>query len=288
MFKKILLLTLLSSFVLTSSAASKKGITMLVVPRDAKTIQIAQDVAQLNPVLLVSYQQTEKLLKLYAWNGDGWIDVSMEDYINGAFFENPPQHTIIIEPANAPSADALVPDGTWCESGNRLTTTDPRAMIHLLGRHFNFQNRHWKHFAETQGFALEDLNPELINIYWWQHPGKRSSFNAEADMKNWLTLDITPPEPIEPIVVEEEPEPVAPAEIPAKEMIEKPVVKKVIEVPPTIELVEKAKPVAEKTPTIEEIIGTLGEAAPETKPTAIDPFLATEIPAAEVVLPPTE
>ncbi len=288
MFKKTLLLALLSGFALTSQAASKKEITMLVVPRDAKTIQIAQDIAEHYPVLIVSYQQTHNLLKLYAWNGEGWVELSEEDYATGVFFENPPQHAIIIEAENSPSAEVLVPNGLWCGSGNRLTTTDPRTMIHLLGRHFNFQNRHWKHFAETHGIALENLNPELINVYWWQHPGKRSSFDAETDMEKWLPLDITPPEPIEPIAIEEEPEPVAPAEIPAKVVVEKPGLEEVIEIEPIIEAVEETKLVPEETPTVEDIFKTLEKTTPETKPTVIDPFLATEIPAAEVVLPPAQ
>ncbi len=290
MFKKILLLTLLSA--LTSQAASKKEITMLVVPRDAKTIQIAQDIAEYYPVLIVSYQQTRDLPKLHAWNGEGWVDISVEDYETGVFFEHPPQHAIIIEPENTPSAELLVPDGLWCERGNRLTTTDPRTMTHLLGRHFNFQNRHWKHFAGTHGVALEDLNPELINVYWWQHPGKRSSFDAEADMGNWHPLDITPPEPIEPIIIEEEPEIVVPVEIPAIEVEVKEEVRPVVDLSADVSRRSLAKAEAlaeeEKTPTIEEIIETLNEAAPEIEPTVIDPFLATEIPAAEVVLPPTE
>ncbi len=266
------ILVLLGTVCLTSQATLKKEITMLVVPRDAKTIKIAQDVAQLEPVLIVSYQQTAKRLKLYAWNGEGWVDLSAEDYANGAFFENPPKHAIIIEPENTPSAELLVPDGTWCESGNRLTTTDPRAVIHLLGLYFDFPHRHWKRFSKTSGLSVADINPGLINIFWWQYPKKRPTLDPKADLKNWQTLDITPPKPIESVVVEEEPEPIEPAETPA---VEVEVEEKLPKIAP---VEEKIEPVVE---TIEEIAKTL-EAAPEV---VVDPFSATEIPAAEVVLP---
>ena len=283
MFKKILLLTLLSGFALTSQATLKKEITMLVVPRDAKTIQIAQNIAQLNPVLLVSYQQTHNLLKLYAWDGELWIDISAEDYVTGAFFETPPIHTIIIEPENRPTTDILIPDGLWCESGNRLTTTDPRTMIHLLGLYFDFPRRHWKKLARSHGLSVADVNPSLANIYWWQYPEKRPTLDAEADMKHWLYLDITPPVPVEPVVIEEEPNAVLPAEVPAIEpKVEEalPEITPVEEtVEPVVEAVVEEAPVAEKT--IEEIIEALTP-APEV---VVDPFSELEIPAAKIVLP---
>ncbi len=278
MIKKnvLTILILLSAVCLNAQTNPKKEITMLVVPRDAKTIQIAQDIAEHYPVLIVCYQQTHNLPKLHAWNGDGWVDISVEDYETGVFFENPPQHAIIIEPENTPAAEVLVPDGTWCKSGNRLTTTDPRTMIHLLGLYFDFPHRHWRALAQAHGLSVADINPGLLNIYWWQYPEKRPTLDPEDDMDHWLFLDITPPPPVEPVVTEEEPIAIAPAEIPAIEVEEK--------LPETAPAEEA--PVAKKT--IEELIKALEEAAPETKPTVVDPFLATEIPAAEVVLPPTE
>jgi len=248
---------LLCALSLNAQANPKKEITMLVVPRDAKVIQIAQDIAQHYPVLIVSYQQTTELLKLYAWNGEGWVDISIEDYTTGVFFEKPPKHTILVEFENTPSEEVLVPDGTWCENGNRLTTTDPRTRIHLLGLYFNFQNRHWRELAKPHGLSLADVNPGLLNITWWQHPEKRPTLDPEADMAHWLYLGITPPEPVEPVVIEEEPEVAPAAEVPAKE--EEPA---------------------------ETVIKELEEAAPKT-PVA-DPFSATEIPAAEVILPPAD
>ncbi len=278
MIKKnvLTILILLSAVCLNAQTNPKKEITMLVVPRDAKTIQIAQDIAEHYPVLIVCYQQTHNLPKLHAWNGEGWVDISVEDYETGVFFENPPQHAIIIEPENTPAAEVLVPDGTWCKSGNRLTTTDPRTMIHLLGLYFDFPHRHWRALAQAHGLSVADINPGLLNIYWWQYPEKRPTLDPEDDMDHWLFLDITPPPPVEPVVTEEEPIAIAPAEIPAIEVEEK--------LPETAPAEEA--PVAKKT--IEELIKALEEAAPETQSTVVDPFLATEIPAAEVVLPPTE
>ena len=288
MFKKTLPLCLVLIYTLTVQVSAKNDITMLVVPREAKTIQIAQDIAEHYPILIVCYQQTHNLPKLHAWNGEGWIELSVEDYETGVFFENPPQHAIIIEPENTPSAKLLVPGGLWCENGNRLTTTDPRTMTHLLGLYFNFQHRQWKQLAQAHGFSIADINPNLVNIYWWQYPEKHPTLDVDADMSHWLTLDITPPEPVEPIVIEEEPEPIAPVETPAIELEieeELPEIAPVEEkTEPIIAAIGEAKP--EENPlvnevAIEEIIEAL-KAAPEV---VLDPFSAKEIPAAEVILP---
>ncbi len=297
---------------LRSQSASQKEITMLVVPRDAKTIQIAQNIAEYYPVLIVSYQQTQKQQTLYAWNGDGWVKISEEDYKTGAFFENPPEHAILIEPKNTPAAESLVPDGTWCKTGNRLTTIEPRAMLHLLGCYFNFQNRHWKYFAKTQKLSVEDLNPGLRNVFWWQHPGRRSSFDVKVDMENWQLLDIILPDPIEPVVIEDEPAPVEPVEIPPNESVEPIKSEEVVDIVNELEPEEEPEPepvVApdpepepEPEPGSESVFAPEPESAPEpvvapepepepepaleSKP--VDPFFATQIPAAEVILPETD
>ena len=307
MFKKDLLLCLALFSTLVAQASPKNEITMLVVPRNAKAVQIAQDIAQLDPVLLVSYQQTHNLLKLYAWDGELWIDISVEDYVTGAFFENPPKHTIIIESENTPATDVLIPDGVWCESGNRLTTTDPRTMIHLLGLYFDFPQRHWRKLARIHGLSVADINPSLVNIYWWQYPEKRPTLDPEADMAHWLYLDIIPPTPVEPVVIEEEPEVVPPAETPAEEVVEEPVsaepiltaedpekvpeiVPTVIEIPtekiePVIETVEEVTSVTEEAPvgidSVEDILEALKPAAEVT----VDPFSTDDIPAAKAIIP---
>ncbi len=257
MFRKRLLplFFLLIALGRCAQAEPEQNITMLVVPRDAKAIQVAQQVSTLYPTLIVSYQQFQNMLKLYAWNGEGWVDVPVEDYVNGVFFANPPQHTILVEHENSPAPDILVPNGIWCKTGNRLTSTDPRVMIHLIGRHLNFPYRHWMHFSKKYKLPLEAINPGLINVYWWHYRGDQifpalEARDLEVDMDKWLYLDIAPPLPVEPV----------PENL--KEIAE------IIEDIRRTNAVETAKP-AEPAPVA-------------------DPFSNAEIPAAEVVLPPAE
>ncbi|MDH3345937.1 MAG: hypothetical protein OEL75_02010, partial [Kiritimatiellaceae bacterium] len=229
MFKKLILtiLFLLSAFNLYAQEEIpwRQNITMLVVPREPLAVQVAQDIAMRYPILLVCYQQTGHSVVLHAWNGEAWVQVSGEDYINGTFFTHRPQHAVIVERDDQPAPKGLVPDGIWCEHGNRLSTTSPRAMIHLLGRHFDFPYRYWMQFSKRYNYALEEINPSLINVYWWHYRGDQvrpalAMRDFDRDMNNWHDLEITPPEPVEPVLIEAEPEFIEPAEIPAEDTTE--------------------------------------------------------------------
>jgi len=296
MFKKYFLpvLILLSAFILTSQAGFgfKKEITMLVVPREGKAIQIAQDISRRHPILIVSYQQTKNRLHLDAWNGEGWVEFSEEDYVNGAFFETPPTHTILIESADEPAPDVLIPNGIWCTSGNRLCSTEPHVMIHLLGRYFDFPYLTWKQFSRRYNEPIERINPTLTNLHWWNLYGedlldKRDTLDPEQDLDKWLFLDIIPPAPVEPVVIEEEPIEILPAEIPAAKPVPKVVMDEpVADVSVSLEvssMVATVKSVTKKTSapeTVEEILNSLKPAAHPM----MDPFSAEEIPAAKVIL----
>ena len=232
MFKKALLtlLVLLSAVSLYAQEEKipwRKNITMLVVPRERQAIQLAQDISRRYPVLLVCYQLTPTEPVLHAWNGEGWIPVATADYVNGTFFTHRPRHAVIVETEGRPAPDILIPDGTWCESGNRLVSTDTRVMTHLLGRYFDFPYSHWMQFSKRYGYTLEEVNPALINVFWWHYRGDKvipafKERDHDLDMDKWFFLDITPPEPIKPVVIEAEPEALPPAETPAVEIIEEP------------------------------------------------------------------
>jgi len=316
MLKKVLLLTLCLLFCAMAHAGIKNEITMLIVPRDAKAIQIAQDIADAYPVLLVVYRQTGSVLDLHAWNGENWVAVSVEDYTNGVFFANAPTHAILIQPGRVSVPDALVPPGVWCQSGSRLLSTDPRVLIHLLGRHFNFPYRHWKQLADRYGYTLEQVNPALINVYWWHYRGdvvrnKLAQRDSEADLDQWYALEITPPpappaeEPLVDEKAEEEPaatEPAKEVEKPAEESVAADVsaetsvkAEEATEAPPAaaepIEEIKAEQPVAEKPPVTDEEMtpapveeaADLSAEAKEPAPTA---ETVKEVPVAPAEPPP--
>ncbi len=211
MFKKLILLTatVLSLLSLPAQAWRNDEITMLVVPREVIPLQIAQDISRRYPVMLVSYQTVRDDLKIHAWNGDSWVPVSVEDYTNGTFFAVRPKHAIIVEDQKMPAPAVLVPSSSWCESANRLTSTDPRVMLHLLGIYFDFPFRHWNQFAKRYNYSIEEINPTLHNVHWWDLRAdiliaKRANRNFSADLDNWYYLEPIPAPAIEPVVMDEE------------------------------------------------------------------------------------
>ncbi len=294
----LVLLGTLSLFAEEVPLEWRKNITLIAVPREPQAIQVAQDISHRYPVLLVCYQQSGEDITLHAWNGEIWVNVSTEDYVNGAFFKIRPQHTVIVENENKPAPDVLIPDGTWCDSGNRLASTDRRVMTHLLGRYFDFPYRYWMQFSKRYGYALEEINPALINVFWWHYRGDEvmpafETRDAQADMDKWFFLDITPPEPIEPVVIEEELETILPAETPAEAIIEAPVdvivetpvAEEIVEFPIVEILTEESAEIVEETVAVEIPIEALVEEVVEESVVEIDPFSINDIPAAELLLP---
>jgi hypothetical protein len=301
---------------------SEPDITMLVVPRQPEPVRIAQDMAARRPVLLVTYQTVaDDDVDIRAWNGDAWVSVSPEAYQSGDFFSTPPSHTILVQSKTAPAPDLLIPDGSWCTSGNRLTSTEPRVMLHLLGRYFDISYNDWKALSWRYRLPLNVINPGQVNIPWWHFRGEdinrmREERNLAADMENWFLLDIEPPEPVEPVDLEPEPD-VEPAETPAAEPTEEDAEKEDLpegsadddesvltpaylleaEEAETDLPAEEAKPAEPRTDETERP-EALFETDPPAEPamrsepivkeimTGTDPFTDDEIPAAAVVVVP--
>lgn len=293
------ILTLTALLTLTAGAFwnSEPDITMLVVPRRPEPIRIARDFAELRPVLLVTYQTVDEDLLIHAWNGKSWVSVTPEAYVDGAFFTKPPAHTILVQSKDNPAPELLVPDGIWCDSGNRLTSTEPRVMLHLLGRYFDISYNDWKDFTWRYQLPLESINPGLVNIPWWHFQGEdlyraRMKRNLAADLENWYVLGIEPPPPIEPVDLEPDPE-IAPAELPASEAVEEEPAADESELTPAylLDPNETNSVVSEpvEMPEPEQPAGTEepGEKKAIVNEVVIDadPFTETEIPAAEIVLP---
>lgn len=300
----------------------RQNITMLVVPREPMAIQLAQDISRRYPTLLVCYQTTPAQTVLHAWNGEEWLGISDVDYTNGTFFTHRPRRAVIVEKENNSAPELLIPDGTWCNEISRISSTDTRVMIHLLGRHFDFPYRYWMQFAKRYNYELEEINPALINVPWIHYRGDEiiAAFKArddERDMDKWSTLNITSPEPIEPVLMEEDPGDLPPAEIPAEKtenelggMSDKDVINELVEMPTneTIEVETQPKHVeitvetaAPEAPSIErkevEKELSLPEPVEKTAPElmkeiqetveedGVNLFSTNDVPAAEVILP---
>lgn len=323
MLKKLILLTAVALSVLSLPAQAvwrNDDITMLVMPREEIPIQIGQDISRRYPVLLVSYQLIRGDLKIHAWNGDSWIFVPVEDYTNGTFFANRPKRAVIVEHEKFRAPDVMIPNSIWCESVRRLTSTDPRVMLHLLGLSFDFPYRHWDQLAGRYGYELEEINPTLHNVYWWNLRAdrlieKRAKRDFAVDLDKWHYLEPLPPPAVETAETEER----APVTVPAvPERIERgatavDITAKAPQAEPvkTPEVILPAAPAPASVPVITDplpslrpepvIVPSVPEPAPliETAPESAvlpvtaesvikiqeDPFSDDEIPAAEIIVP---
>ena len=266
MFKKLILfaVVIITAFSPAARALWQSDITMLVVPREVLPLQIAQDISRRYPVLLVSYQTARGELKLHAWNGDNWVGVPVEDYANGTFFANRPKHAIVVEYDRFRAPAALTPNSTWCESASRLTSTEPRAILHLLGLYFDFPFRDWDQFAERYGYSLEEINPTLSNVHWWNLSGdelavKRAKRDFVIDLDKWQYLATLPPPPIVPVTIQNELRTIPEVEVPATEPV-----KNITVSAPVIE--EKKTPAVKSVPSIESRAAVIPTSIPALKP----------------------
>lgn len=289
MLKKLFILLAVFSCCLTVPAANRQTeITMLVVPRDPVLVQIALDISRRYPAMLVCYQQGGGQTAIHAWDGRKWGGISEADYANGAFFKLNPRHTVIVEKEAGAAPEIVVPDGSWCEAGNRLATTDPRAVIHLLGRYFDFSYSHWLQFCRRYNYELEAVNPSLINVRWWHHRGKEGlpaiqARDDNADMDEWLYLDTSPAVPVAPEVLQTVEDLTAdPGEMP--EPVIEPATDESME-----ELFETEEYVGMGASDLEEMDSEMTEdAEPEPEPEAVEPAEPkAEEPAVEESTDPT-
>jgi hypothetical protein len=290
MLRRLVLATVLclSAFSLPARADQGDNITMLVVPRDVIPIQIGQDISRRYPVLLVSYQLTRGSLKIHAWNGDDWVAVPVGDYTNGTFFANRPKHAVIIENERVRAPDVLIPNRTWCEGASRLTSTDPRVMLHLLGLYFDFSFSNWDQLAKRYSYSIEQINPTMKNVRWWDcrrnaQLEAAAQRDSSTDLNKWQDIRTLPPPPVAPVAAAEKLPVVKPAapkpaasgstsiEVPAKAPVSIPA--------PIVEPATKAPAKVIPAPVV--------EPAPKTPISAPAPIFEPT-PAAPVIEPPAE
>ncbi len=294
MRKKLVLtvIAMLSAIALPVRALSQDKITMLVLPEEKIPLQVGQDISRRYPVLLVSYRLVKGELRLYAWNDEQWVAIPLEDYISGTFFANRPQSTIIVEHERFRAPDELIPNKIWCENAFRLTSTDPRIMLHLLGLHFDFPYRHWNQLAKRYGYALEDINPTLENVHWWNLRvdsllEKRAKRDFVVDMNKWSAVEPLPPPPIKPVAIEKSPV-IKEIEVPASgdgkitvKAPEKPAVREPDIKPVAATPLPAIKPAITPAPVV--TIAPVAKPIPEVKtaPKAAPAIIPAPIPAAE-------
>lgn len=173
-------------------AGSATPESILVVPARKRMVQLAFELSRCKEIGVVTYNTSPALAAplIHAWNGQEWVQVSMEDYVEGRFMSGDPKHVFLL--GDASSLPLKMMDGpTWYKDLNRITTLDIATIVNQVGNKLKFSARQWKWLAQTYGMKIEDQNTERRRYGRWGAPGKELDL-APAKLDN-VTLPPTAP-----------------------------------------------------------------------------------------------
>jgi hypothetical protein len=238
----ILLAVMATSDCVWAGSATPESI--MVVPARKRMVQLAFEIARCKEIGLVTYNNSPSLPAplLHAWNGQEWIQISMDDYVEGRFMSGDPKHVFLL--GDASSLPLKMMDGpTWYKDLNRITTLDTATIINQVGNVLHFSAHQWKWLAGTYGMKIEDKSTERRRYGRWGAPGQEKDLTP-----NKLESVVLPPTPpiAEPIMIKTI-EPVK-SEMPMPPKVESPVVEKPA-VPVTVTITPE--PVKVEAPKVE-------------------------------------
>jgi len=262
-----------------SNAARKDEVTLVMVPREDATIQLGMDIANKYPTLLISYKLgANKTVSLHGWTGTQWVNVGLEDFQGGKFFKKGPDSTLVVEKAGMAIPAKMLPSPDWCASAARITTTEMRPLLHLVGQYYDFSFKDWEWFAKRYNMEMDAINPEGLNVAWYHRRGgehlQLREQQGASDLQYWISIyQKTVAEPAPPAdapakeaaavqaVEEEEPGSPLANDVPAAVVMGADEVAAEDKVPEAKPAVEEKMPESPETPEAEVAIG---EKAPES------------------------
>lgn len=174
-----------------ASASRKDEITLVMIPREDRALRVGLDIASRYPTLLVSYQVTSKGVSLHGWDGKEWVNITLDDFRGGNFFRTGPDSALVVEKEGVAVPGIMIPPAGWCEAAYKITTTETRPLLHLVGQYYDFKYKDWKWFSENYKMSMDAINPEGLNVSWYH---KRLGDNlkkgpvAADDLQYWAAI----------------------------------------------------------------------------------------------------
>ena len=189
-----------------SGAVRKDEVTLVMVPReDAAAQRLGLDIAGKYPTLLIGYKLgADGSASLHGWTGAKWVNITPVDFAAGKFFKKQPDSALVVEKGNAPVSGKLIPPEAWCPGVSKITTTQLRPLIHLVGQYYDFSAKDWKWFATRYNMEMDAINPEGLNVAWYnkrmvEHLKSNDSRDAPNDLQYWVSIrQPAVAEPLEP------------------------------------------------------------------------------------------
>jgi len=170
---KMMSIALFSGLCLTSLGMAPKSanVNLLVVPARYSVLQVAFDVADSYPTVLVSYQggKDGRDPLLYAWTGTEWVFVTLEDYAQARFMQVRPSRIILVGGDDL-MPPALAEASNWGSMVVNVPSVDTATLINSLANIYGFRRRDWRWFAVRYNLDLIDLNDEQRKDSWYDHP----------------------------------------------------------------------------------------------------------------------
>ncbi len=194
--RTLAILFLLIGMFSPSFATAAKDITLLMIPREDAPVRLGMDVGNRYPTLLLSYKvASDGAVSLHGWSGTEWVKVTLEAYEEGSFFPAAPSSALIVEVEGEEVPETLIPSPAWCPAVFKITTSETRPLLHLVGHHYDFKYKDWKWFAENYHVAINDINPEGLNIHWYhQRLGdnlKKKESLGNSDLQYFMVIRST-------------------------------------------------------------------------------------------------
>ncbi len=143
--------------------------TLLIVPVRYSVLQVAFDVIQKRPVVLVSYQgdASESQPALHVWNGEEWRPISQRDLAEVRFLQVIPQRVIAVGDAST-LPPSILQATNWCPQVVGVEEMDTPELINAFGKSFRFTRDEWAWFAARYGLQIEDQNAARRSFFWFE------------------------------------------------------------------------------------------------------------------------
>lgn len=176
--------------------------TLIVAPARYSVLQVAFDVLQRTPSVLVSYQGEGSSAEpvLHAWNGGEWVFVSLKDYREVNFLQRVPDQTILIGNDEVlPSV--LVEASSWSSDIVRARELSTSALVNEIGHALQWKPADWRWFAARYNLKLQDEAEPRRRSSWYDQPGPlpnrpqplaRVTEGAASDLHPVPVVTVTP------------------------------------------------------------------------------------------------
>ncbi|MFT7514902.1 MAG: hypothetical protein ACI9QL_004127 [Candidatus Omnitrophota bacterium] len=163
------LLVGLTSFVEAGSSRRPTGLSVIVAPANYTVLQVAFDIADNYPALIVSYEDDGDVANpfMHVWNGSSWRRLPAEDYTSGDFLGRRPAQVLVIGDDNALTESLLAKSEGWGSQAYILPKAPLRELMNQLGQRFRFGKREWTYFAQRYKLSLVDMNAEKRKSSWY-------------------------------------------------------------------------------------------------------------------------